>query len=103
MFESCVSANCKSYQGGKNFTQRRPGRRDRRARVEAELLRITCKKTFLRRQQGRPLHGIFAFNNGEDGDADGCSSEVDVASGPGADRSSCFEIPLSCFWLDSQI
>ena len=34
-----------------------------RARVEAELLRITCEETFLRRQR-RLLHGIFAAKHG---------------------------------------
>ena len=42
---------------------------DRQARVEAELLRITCEETFLRRQQRRLLHGIFAAKHGEDADA----------------------------------
>ena len=41
------------------------GLADRWARVEAELLRITCEETFLRRQQHRPLHGIFAPDHGE--------------------------------------
>ena len=36
------------------------GLADRRVSVEAELLRITCEETFLRRQQRRLLHGIFA-------------------------------------------
>ena len=58
------------------------GLADRRARVEAELLRITCEETFLRRQQRRPLHGIFAALHGEDADAVECSPEVEVASGP---------------------
>ena len=43
----------------------------RRARVEAELLRI--KETFLRRPQRRLLHGIFAAKHGEDADALECS------------------------------
>ena len=41
------------------------GLADRWARVEAELLRITCEETFLRRQQHCPLHGIFAPDHGE--------------------------------------
>ena len=49
---------------------------------EAELLRITCEETFLRRQQRRPLHGIFAAKHGEDLDEVKCSPEVEVASGP---------------------
>ena len=58
------------------------GLADRRARVEAELLRITCEETFLRRQRRRLLHGIFAAKHGEDADAVGCINEVEVASGP---------------------
>ena len=57
------------------------GLADSRARVEAELLRITCEETFLRRQQRRPLHGIFAAKNGEDANAAECSPEVEVTSG----------------------
>ena len=38
------------------------GLANRRARVEAKLLRVTCEETFLRRQQLRPLHGISAAN-----------------------------------------
>ena len=49
------------------------GLADRRARVEAELLRITCEETFLRRQQRRPLHGIFSAKQGDDVDAVKCS------------------------------
>ena len=51
------------------------GLADRWARVEAELLRITWKETFLRRQQRRLLHGIFAAEHGEDADAVECSPE----------------------------
>ena len=58
------------------------GLADRRARVEAELLRITCQETFLRRQQRRLLHGIFAARHGEDADAVERSPEVEVASNP---------------------
>ena len=73
------------------------GLADRRARIEAELLRITCKETFLQR---RPPRGIFAAKHGEDADAVECSPEVEVASG--ADRSSCFEIPyLVSGWIDT--
>ena len=57
------------------------GLADRRARVEAELLRITCEETFLRWQRRRLLHGIFAAKHGEDLDDVKCSSEVEVASG----------------------
>ena len=57
------------------------GLADRRARIEAELLPITCKETFLRRQQRRLLHGIFAATHGEDAHAVECSPEVEVASG----------------------
>ena len=57
------------------------GLADRRARVEAELLRITCEETFLRKQQRRPLRGIFAAKHGEDDDAVERSPEVEVASG----------------------
>ena len=53
----------------------------RRARVEVGLLRITCEDTFLRRQQRRPLHGIFAAKHGEDLDEVKRSPEVEVASG----------------------
>ena len=74
------------------------GLADRLARVEAELLRTTCEETFLRRQQRRLLHGIFAAKHSEDADAVECGPEVEVGSG--ADRSSCFEIPFSRFWLD---
>ena len=35
------------------------GLADRRARVEAELVRATCEETFSRRQQRLPLHGIL--------------------------------------------
>ena len=56
------------------------GLADRQARVEAELLRIPCEETFLRRQQRRLLHGIIAAKHGVD--AVECSSEVEVASGP---------------------
>ena len=42
---------------------------DRRVRVEAELLHITCEETFLRRQQRRLLHHIFPLKHGEDADA----------------------------------
>ena len=49
---------------------------------EAELLRITCEETFLRRQQRRLLHGIFAATHGEDADAVECVPEVEVAFGP---------------------
>ena len=72
---------------------------DRRARVQVELLRITCEETFLPRQQRRPLHGIFAAKHGE----------VECSClRPSADRSSCFEIPclvsgwiygLGCFFF----
>ena len=55
-----------------------PSLADRRARVEAELLRITCEETFLRRQQRRLLQGIFAVRHGEDPDAVDFSPEVDV-------------------------
>ena len=58
------------------------GLADRRARVEAELLCITCEETFLRKQQRRPLHGILAAKHGEDLDEVECSPEVEVASGP---------------------
>ena len=58
------------------------GLADRRARVEAELLRIACEETFLPRQQRRPLHGIFAAAHGEDTHEVECSPEVEVASGP---------------------
>ena len=58
------------------------GLADRRARVEGELLRITCEETFLRREQRRLLHGIFAAKHGEDVDAVECSPEVEVAFGP---------------------
>ena len=57
------------------------GLADRWARVEAELLRITCEETFLRKQQRRLLHGIFVAKHGEDADAVDCSLEVEVASG----------------------
>ena len=50
------------------------GLADRRARVEAGLLRIT------HRQQRRQLHGIFATKHGEDADPVDCSPEVEVAS-----------------------
>ena len=55
---------------------------DRPARVEAELLRITCEETFLRRQQRRLLHGIFFAKHGEDADTVECRPEVEVAFGP---------------------
>ena len=42
----------------------------------------TREETFLRRQQRRPLHGIFGDNHGVDADAVECSPEVEVASGP---------------------
>ena len=58
------------------------GLADRGARAEAELLRITCEETFLRRQRRRLLHGIFAATHGEDADAVECSLEPEVASGP---------------------
>ena len=58
------------------------GLADRLARVEAELLRITCEETFLCRQQRRLLRGIFAAKHGEDADAVDCGPEVEVASGP---------------------
>ena len=58
------------------------GLADRRARVEAELLRITCEETFLRRQQRRLLRGIFAPKHGEDADVVECSPELEVASAP---------------------
>ena len=58
------------------------GLADRQARGEAELLRITCEETFLRRQQRRLLHGIFTAEHGEDADAVECSPEVEVATGP---------------------
>ena len=58
------------------------GLADRQAWVESEQLRITCEETFLRRQQRRLLHGIFAATHGEDADAVQCSPEVEVASGP---------------------
>ena len=76
------------------------GLADRRARVEAGLQRIACEETFLRRQQRRLLHGIFAAAHGEDAHAVECGPEVGSCLWPGADRSSCFESPLSCFWLD---
>ena len=58
------------------------GLADRRARVEAELLRITCEETFLRRQQRCLLHGTFAAEYGEDADSVDRSPRVEVASGP---------------------
>ena len=42
---------------------------DRRVRVEAELLHVTCEETFLRWQQRRPLNGIFAWKHREDATA----------------------------------
>ena len=57
------------------------GLADRRARVEAELVRITCEETFLRRQQCRLLLGIFA-KHGEDPDAVDFDPEVQVAGVP---------------------
>ena len=76
------------------------GLADRWARVEAELLRITCEETFLRKQERRLLHGIFAAKHGEDADAVDCSPEVEVASGPGADRSSfMFRDPIILFLI----
>ena len=38
---------------------------ERRARAEAELLHITCGETYLRKQQRRFLHCIFAAKHGE--------------------------------------
>ena len=58
------------------------GLADRRARVEAELVRITCEETFLRRQQRRLLPGIFAAKHGEDPDAVDFDPEVEVAGVP---------------------
>ena len=77
------------------------GLADRQARVEAGLLRITCEETFLRRQQCRLLHGIFAATHGGDADAVECSPEVEVASGRAptglhVSRSHC----LVCGWID---
>ena len=46
---------------------------------QVELLRITCEETFLRRQQRRPLRGIFAAKHGEDANAVECRPEVEVA------------------------
>ena len=54
----------------------------RRARVEAELVRITCEETFLRKQQCRLLLGIFATKHGEDPDAVDFNPEVEVAGVP---------------------
>ena len=42
---------------------------ERRARVEAELLHVTCGETYLRMQQRRFSYGIFAAKHGEPRDA----------------------------------
>ena len=55
---------------------------DRRARVEAELLHVTCEETFLRRQQRRLLHNVFALKHGEDADAAEDGPFLDVPSVP---------------------
>ena len=55
------------------------GLADRRARVEAELVRITCEEMFLSRQQRRLLLGVFAAKHGEDPDAVDFNPEVEVA------------------------
>ena len=55
---------------------------DRRARVEAELLLVTCEETFLRRQQRRLLHNVFALKHGEDADAVEDGRLLDVPSVP---------------------
>ena len=70
----------------------------------AELLRITCEETFLRRQQRRLLHSIFAAEHGEDADAIECSPEVEVASGPAPTG---LQFPRSHYlvsgWIDNLI
>ena len=58
------------------------GLADPRARVEAELVRIICEETFLRRHQRRLLLGIFAAKHGEDPDAVDFHPEVQVAGVP---------------------
>ena len=58
------------------------GLANRRARVEVELLRITCEETFSHRQQRRLRRVIYAAKHGGDADAVECSLEVEVASGP---------------------
>ena len=53
---------------------------DRRVRMEAELLHITCEETFLRRQQRRLLNGIFRAKHGEEAKAADDSPVLDVPS-----------------------
>ena len=55
---------------------------ERRARVEAELLHITCEETFLRRQQRRLLNGIFGAKYGEAAGAVDDSPLLDVGTLP---------------------
>ena len=55
---------------------------DRRVRVEAELLHITCEETFLRRQERRLLHNVFALKHGEGADAAEDGPLFDVPSVP---------------------
>ena len=55
---------------------------ERRARVEAELLHITCEETFLRRQQRRLLNGIFGAKYGEAANAVDDSPLLDVGTLP---------------------
>ena len=55
---------------------------ERRARVEAELLHITCEETFLRRQQIRLLNGIFGAKHGEAANAVDDSPLLDVDTLP---------------------
>ena len=78
------------------------GLADRQTRVEADLLRTTCEETFLRRQQRRLLHGIFAATHGEDADAVECSIEVDVVCGPTPAGLLCFVILLCGSSLDGK-
>ena len=55
---------------------------ERRARVEAELLHITCEETFLRRQQRRLLNGIFGAKYGEAANTVDDSPLLDVGTLP---------------------
>ena len=57
--ESVASQTATLKRDLENVETQLRGLADRRVRVEAELLRITCEETLVRRQQRRLLRGIF--------------------------------------------
>ena len=87
------------------------GLADRRARVEAELLRITCEETFLSGSSAVYRMASSPLNTVRMATRSGGSPEVEVASGPTStglhvSRSHCLvsgwtNLIVSLFWGDT--